>query len=213
MGALLNGIDSDVWVAALPSITIGGSPDTCTDSGDHIVYWATHKAWDKDHTITVQCSPNGSSGWVTVTDYVFNWASGRITFNTARVVDTNDHVQITAGYYFTVSQLDECHAWSLSQKANIIDTTPFQAENGFKRKTLTNKDAEGSIETYRTDDALFLQLGSMTVLRLYVDKSANIAFDAIAWVIGIEPKGDANGVLEQTVNFACEGEVVMTTNI
>lgn len=211
--ALLNGIDSDVWQAALPSIALV-SPESCTDSGDHTIYWAnTHKAWDKNAALVVQCSPNGSSAWATVTDYTFAYPLGRITFATARVVATNNYVRINTGSYFNVSQLDECHSWSLSQKANIVETTPFQATGGFKRKTLTTKEADGKIDSYRTDNTMFLQLGSMTLLRLYIDKSANIALSSYAWVTGIDPKSDAVGVNEQSFSFECEGEVFYTTTI
>ncbi len=208
MGALLNGIDSDVWVTSTPSTSVGGTPESCTDTGDHTVYQAaTHTAWDRTKTFTVQCSPNGSTGWATVTDYTMAWPLGKITFDTARQVGTDNYVRISAGYYFNLTQLDEAHTWSLSEKANIQDTTPFQASGGFKRKTVTTKEATGNFDTFRTDDALFTELGNPVVIWLYIDKSAGIAKAFFGYITGVEPKGSSSAVLEQTATFEASGPV------
>src|SRR6478609_10535298 len=102
MAGPLAGVGGDVWVAATPSISTAN--ETCNDSGDHITYLASiHKSWDFQQPIVVQNSPNGSTGWVTVTDYVFQYAGGVIIFNTARVVSTNNFTRISSGYYFNMT--------------------------------------------------------------------------------------------------------------
>jgi hypothetical protein len=206
MGALISGTKSDVWLTATPSLA--ATNETCTDSGDHIVYFASvHTAWDKRQPLVVQCSPNGSTGWAIVVDYVFDYPIGRITFNTARVVSTNNFVRISSGYYFNLTQLDEAHTWSLSQKANISDTTPFQLTSGYKRKTLTIKSASGSVNSYRTDNRIFLELGNLAVINMYVDKSVNSRFVCYGWIVGVDPKSDANSVNEQACSFESDGAV------
>jgi len=64
------GIAGDVWISTSPPTALG-APETANDSGDHIHYFmATHIAWDQTKTMTVQCSPNGTTGWVTVMVFV-----------------------------------------------------------------------------------------------------------------------------------------------
>src|SRR5581483_5591554 len=105
-------VGGDIWMTANPSVALS-SPESCTDSGDHTTYQAaTHSFWDWNSTFTVQNSPNGSTGWVTVTDYTFQWATGKLIFNTARVVSTNNFTRISAGSYFTSTQLDASYVWS-----------------------------------------------------------------------------------------------------
>jgi hypothetical protein len=206
MGNLISGTKSDVWLTASPSLT--ATNENCTDSGDHIVYFAgTHTAWDKRQPLIVQCSPNGTTGWATVTDYTFAYPIGRITFASARVVSTNNFVRISSGYYFNLTQLDEAHTWNLSQKANITDTTPFQLTSGYKRKTLTLKGASGSVDSYRTDNRIFLELGNLTVIVMYIDKTANSRFVCYGWITAVDPKSEATGVNKQSASFESEGDV------
>lgn len=217
--AMIKGTDSDVWLTASPSITIGASPEACTDSGDHIVYTTnTHTAWDKTHPMLLEQSPNGSSGWsdVATNQYSVAYPIGRITFVSARTPGVNNFIRVkatTGGYYYNLTQLDECHVWSLDQKANFIDTTPFQATSGYTRKTFTTKDGSGKIDSYRTDDRVFLELGNLTVMKLYADKTntPKAAWACYAWITGIAPKSDANGVNEQSYSFETEGEVYYVT--
>lgn len=213
--AMIKGTDSDVWMAATPAVTIGGTQEPCTDSGDHIVYTTnTHTAWDKNHTLTLEQSANGTTGWTTVpaAQYTFAYPIGRITFLSARTPGVNNFIRVSAGWYFNLTQLDECHTWSLSEKANFIVTTPFQSTSGFNRKTFTTKDASGKIDAYRTDDRVFLELGNMTVIKLYASKGAPIlAWAMYAWITGIDPKNDAQGVNEQSYSFDTEGEVYYVT--
>jgi hypothetical protein len=210
MGALIKGVNSDVWLTATPSIV--ATNEAATDSGDHITYWTSvHTAWDKRQPLVVQTSPNGSTGWVTVTDYTFAYPIGRITFNTARVVSTNNFVRVSSGYYFNLTQVDDAHTWSLSEKINTTDTTPFQATSGYKRKTTTIKSASGGFDTFRTDNRLGAELGNLTVCLLYIDKAANSRFAFYAWLTGFDPKSDAGGVIEQSCGFEVEGDVFYLT--
>ena len=204
MGNPLAGVGADVWMAATPSIVT--SNETATDSGDHITYTASvHKSWDWQQPIVVQNSPNGSTGWVTVTDYSFQYAGGVIVFNTARVPGTNAFTRISSGYYFNLTQLDDATGWSLTLKANTKDTTAFQATGGYARKSATTKEGSGKIETVRTDGRIFLELGNVVGLQLYVDKTNNVRWDGLGIVTGVDPKSDAKDVLTQAMSFDLYG--------
>src|SRR6266702_3000982 len=196
MGVPLAGVGADVWMAATPSINT--TNETATDSGDHITYTASiHKSWDWQQPIVVQNSPNGSTGWVTVTDYTFQYAGGVIVFNTARVVSTNN--------YFNLTQLDDATDWSFTIKANTKDTTSFQATGNYARKLATTKEGSGKIDTVRSDGRIFLELGNVVGMQLYVDKTNNVRWDCLGIVYGIEPKADSKDVLSQSMSFDLYG--------
>src|SRR5258706_3854008 len=159
MGSPLKGIDSDVWLAANPSLAAVNEAVNNTDSGAWVQYKAAvHWAWDKRQALVVQCSPNGSTGWATVTDYVFQYAGGVIVFNTARVAATNNFVRISSGYYFNLTQLDDASKWSLALKAATGDTTAFQATGGWARKTGSGQTGSGKVESIRNHVPILLLL-------------------------------------------------------
>ncbi len=208
MGNVLPGVGSDVWVTATPSLT--ATNESCTDSGDHITYTAaTHIFWDWASTFTVQCSPNGSSSWATVTDYTMQWATGQIVFNTARVVSTNNFVRISAGNYFTATQLDASHVWTLTTKGNTKDTTSFQAAGAWQQNTGTIKSGSGKIDTYRNDDRLTKELNNLLGIQLFVDKTNNIRFQFFALNKGGDPKADVNSVETQSISFEVVRDVYL----
>ena len=201
---ILAGVNADVWVAATPSLNT--TNESATDSGDHITYtMSAHRAWDWQQPLVVQNSPNGTTGWVTVTDYVFQYASGVIVFNTARVVSTNNFVRVSTGYYFNLTQLDGATGWSFTPKASTKDTTQFQATGGWGQKTATIKEASGKIESLRTDGRIFVELGNIVALQLYMDKPNNMRFDALAIVTGAETKADAKDVEDKQMTFDVYG--------
>jgi hypothetical protein len=204
MGNPLEGVDCDVALSASPSIAT--TNEAMNDSGDHITYLASiHTHWDQTQPFTVQTSPNGSSGWTTVTDYVMQWAIGKVVFNTARVPGTNAFVRISAGSYFNVTQVDETRGWSLSLKANTTNTTVFQSPGAWARNTATTKSGSGKLDTFRTDDRIFKEIGNLAVMQLWIDKSANIRWEFYAWITGVDPKADATDMVEQAVGFDVEG--------
>jgi hypothetical protein len=201
---ILAGVNGDAWAAATPSLNT--TNESATDSGDHITYtMSVHLAWDFNQPLVVQNSPNGTTGWVTVSDYTFQYASGIIVFNTARVVGTNNFVRVSTGYYFNLTQLDGATGWSFTAKASSKDTTQFQAASGWGQKTATIKEASGKIDTLRTDGRIFLELGNIVALRLYLDKPGNDRWDALGIVTGIEMKADAKDIEEQSMTFDTYG--------
>lgn len=201
---ILSGINSDVWVSVSPSVALG-APESCTDSGDHIHYTASvHFAWDKRATFTVQNSPNGTTGWVTVTDYTVQWAYGGITFNTARVVSTNNFTRISVGNYFTVTQLDGCNKWSIALKGELIKTTPFQATGSWEVNTNTIKSWTGTVDAWRTDDRLIQEItaGNLVVVQLFINKTSNQRWQGYAMITDVMASSDSTAINTQQIKFA-----------
>lgn len=201
-----------MYVTSSTSVAIG-SPESCTDSGDHITYSAaTHTMWDKTATFTVQCSPNGTSGWTTVTDYVMQWPTGKIVFNTARQVGTNNFVRINAGSYLTATQLDGSYAWTLSLKAAIVKTTAFQPTGQWEAKTVTVKSGTGQISAWRTDDRLASELSNLIIFVLYANKTAGSRWVLYGHVTDTSPKQSVATVSEQTISFTVEDAAYFFTS-
>jgi len=211
------GISGDVWLSTSPPTALG-SPETANDSGDHIHYFmATHQAWDWTKTLTVQCSPNGSTGWATVTDYQFYWPVGEIVFNTARSVGTNNFVRISAGSYFTLSQLSGAHAWKAQAKANTKDCTPFQASGSYATYTATTKQMTFSVDCYSQDARILNEMivgvgnintsGGIVVCQLYWDKSGGKRYQFFGLPTGVDTTVAANDIDKQSVKMSADGPV------
>lgn len=203
----LAGVSSDVYMAANPSIAATNETANNTDSGAWILYQASvHLFWDKRQPLVVQCSPNGTSGWATVTDYQFQYAGGVIVFNTARVAAVNNFVRISAGNYFNLTELDESHAWSLSLKCAVTDTTAFQEPGAWMENTATIKSGSAKVDMFRSDGRVFVELGALVAMQLYISLSGNQRWDILGWVDGIDPKQDTKSVTEQSMSIAIEGD-------
>ena len=201
------GVVSDVYMAANPSIATTNETANNTDSGAWIVYQASvHWAWDKRVGVTVQTSPNGTSGWAVATDYVFEYAGGVIVFNTPRVSGTNNFVRIATGNYFNLTELDLSHTWTLSLKATVADTTSFQAPGAWAVNTPTIRSGTAKVDTFRSDGRMALELGNLVAMQFYIDLATNMRWDILGWVDGIDPKSDIKGVVEEALSVTIEGD-------
>lgn len=218
------GVSGDVWLSTSPPTALG-SPETANDSGDHIHYFmATHIAWDQTQAFTVQCSPNGSSGWATVTDYQMFWPVGEIVFNTARVPGTNNFVRVSAGSYFTLSALSGAHAWKASGKANVKDTTPFQASGSWQQNTTTIKSLTFTVDMFSQDARILNEMispgavgninisGGIIVCSLYWDETNGKRFQFYALPTGLTTTVAANDIDKQQVQMSATGPVYEVTS-
>lgn len=217
--AAIAGVNGDVWFSTSPPTAIG-SPESCTDSGDHIHYFTnTHIAWDQTQTFTVQCSPNGSTGWATVTDYVFYWPVGEVVFNTARGVGTNNFVRISAGSYFTLSALSGAHAWKASGKAMTKDVTPFQASGSWQQNLTTLKSWTFTVDMFSQDARILNEMispgatgninisGGIIVCSLYWDETNGKRYQFYALPTGLTTTIVVNDVDKQQVQMSATGPV------
>lgn len=227
----LAGINGDIWFSTSPSTALG-SPESCTDTGDHQHYFTvTHQAWDWSQTLTVQCSPNGTSGWSTVTDYTFYWPVGEVVFNSARVVGTNNYVRISVGNYFTLSSLSGGHAWKMSAKANTKDTTPFQSSGHWAQYTTTYKSMTFSVDMYNQDARMLNEMiksgtgkinisGGIVVCQLWWDEANGKRWQFYALPTQVDTNIAANDVNKQVYQMQADGPVYLilsntfnTTNV
>lgn len=205
-------VGGDVYTTGSPSVALG-SPESCTDSGDHTTYQAaTHEFWDWTQTLTVQNSPNGTSSWVTVTDYVFQYATGKIIFNTARVVGTNNFTRISAGNYFTATQYGNSYMWANTVECKVEDTTIFQSPAGWQLNTGLIKSAKAEIDTYQVDNRMFAELGNMVGLKLYIDKPNNIRWQFFATPIAPKTTAKVSKVITQKITFESVHDVYFVTS-
>ncbi len=156
--------------------------------------------------LTVQCSPNGSTGWATATDYTFDWIGGIVTFNTARVSGTNNFVRIQAGFYFNVSQVAQCGSWELDMKTNVVTTDVFQG-SGWGSSQASMKSATGKVGSFIPDSTLATQLANLLVFILYTTKTVGSRFECYGFLTGVAPKSSMAGVVEQEVGFVVDGQV------
>ena len=203
----LAGTDACIYITAHPSLS--ATNETCTDSGDHINYTASvHTVWDKEQTLTIQCSPNGSGSWETVTDYVFHYATGQIVFNTARVVDTNDRVRISTGKYFNLTEAANASQWSISLKGESKDTTPFKATGAMRQRTGTLKDWSAKFNTFNYDDTFFDELTKIVVIAFYVDYSAGTYWIGTGTLSGLDIATAEDDVATQNVSVEAADEIV-----
>lgn len=214
----LAGINGDVWLSTSPPTALV-SAETANDSGDHIHYYmATHQAWDPTQTLTVQNSPNGTSGWVTVTDYVFAYPVGAIVFNTARTPGTNNFTRVSAGSYFTLSALSGAHAWKAQGKASTKDVTPFQASGGWAVYLTTYKNWTYSVDMFNQDARILNEMitsgvgqinvsGGIILCQLWWNESGGDRFQFYALPTQISQTVVVNDVDKQSVNFTATGPV------
>lgn len=219
----LAGVNGDVWTSISPSVALA-SPETCTDSGDHTFYsTSVHKAWDKVYTLTVQCSPNGSTSWATVTDYVFWYPMGVIKFNSARVVGTNNFVRIQAGHYVTLSSLDGAHSWTMNMKGTVKEITPFQAPGAWSTNAPTLKSLTFNVDCFRQDGRLLSEMitsgtgkinisGGVVLCQLWHDKTNGDRWQFFAFPTGISETVAVQDIDKQTISFQSNGPLYLATS-
>lgn len=217
--AALAGVNGDVWTSISPPTALV-SAESCTDSGDHIHYFATHQAWDPTAGITVQCSPNGTTGWSTVTDYQFFYPVGEVVFNTARVVGTNNFVRISQGSYFTITALDGAHAWKASFKGQVKDVTPFQASGNWVVNAATLKNMTWNVDCYRQDARILNEMitsgisqinvsGGIILCQLWFYETGGQRWQFYGLPTGIAQTVAANDVNKQAITFQATGPAYM----
>ncbi|MGA8765249.1 MAG: hypothetical protein WB562_20445 [Candidatus Sulfotelmatobacter sp.] len=217
------GVNGDVWLSTSPPTALG-SPESCTDTGDHIHYFSNvHQAWDPTQTLTVQNSPNGSTGWATVTDYVFYWPVGEIVFNSARVPGTNNFVRINAGSYFTLSALSGAHAWKGQFKGAVKDVTPFQASGSWTQNLATLKSLTFSVDCFNQDARILNEMissgmsqinisGGIILCQLWWNEAGGARYQFYALPTQVQQTVATNDVDKQSVTFAATGPVYQVTS-
>ena len=216
----LAGINGDLWLSKNPSTALG-SPESCTDSGDHQHYFASvHQSWDQTQTFTVQNSPDGST-WTNVpaANYIVYWPVGEIIFT---AVQTNTHVRISVGSYFTLTALDGAHAWKAQYKGMTKDVTPFQASGGWAVYAATLKSTTFSVDAFRYDARVLQEMitgigatnisNGIVACQLWFNEASGQRWQFYALPTGITENIVVNDIDKQSVNFIASGPIYLVTS-
>jgi len=179
----------------------------------------THQAWDSSQTLTVQTSANGTSGWTTDSsgDFTFNWPVGEIVFTSARTVNTNNYVRVSAGNVFALSALDGPHAWKMQLKGQTKDVTPFQASGSWAMNLATIKTMTFSVDCYRQDGRILTEMGTTNIsggiilCQLWFYESQGQRWQFYAFPTSIQQNIVALDVDKQAINFQSTGPVYLIT--
>lgn len=204
------GYDGDVYVAAVPSIAVP-NPTNLTDTGDHQTY-TSGLALDDSVALTVQTAASGAGPWTTVTNYTVQWPAGIVFFNSPNTPGVNATVRVTTGNYYTTSSLDGAHVWTLTFKGATVKTTAFQPTGQWETETATVRGGSGQVTSWRTDNRLLSELGTRTVLHLWVSRTSNVRWVFYAQITGVDPKSDVASVDEQMLAFNVTGPAYFLTS-
>ena len=212
------GINGDVWLSTSPPTALG-SPESCTDFGDHTHYYASaHAAWDPTKTLTVQKSTDSGSTWNTVTNYVFWYPLGIITFASAN--GSGDLIRISAGSYFVLSALAGAHSWKATGKADTKETTGFQATGGWATYIATVKSLTATISCYSVDARVLNEMAGgglntsngIVLCQLWANETTGLRWQFYALPTQTAATVDVTDVEKQDVSFQNVGPVFLLTS-
>ncbi len=218
MAAPIAGINGDVWLSTSPPTALG-SPESCTDYGDHINYHAaTHAAWDYTKTLTVQKSTDSGSTWVTVTNYVFWYPAGVVMFASAN--GAGDLIRISAGSYFTLSTLAGAHSWKIMGKVDVKDVTGFQAPGGWAQFLATVKSLTAMISCFSVDTRVLNEMAGGTLntsngivlCQLWANETTGLRWQFYALPTQVAANVAATDVEKQDVSFQNVGPAFLFTS-
>lgn len=212
------GINGDVWLSTSPPTALG-SPESCTDFGDHIHYNASaHAAWDPTKTLTVQKSTDSGVTWNTVTNYVFWYPLGVIVFNTAN--GSTDLIRISAGSYFSLSALAGAHAWKAPGKVATKETTGFQATGGWATYIATVKSLTATISCYSVDTRVLNEMAGgglntsngIVLCQLWANEAIGFRWQFYALPTKTDATVQVSDVEKQDVDFQSTGPIYLLTS-
>lgn len=211
------GINGDVWLSTSPPTALG-SPESCTDFGDHIHYNASsHAAWDPTKTLTIQKSTDSGVTWNTVTNYVFWYPLGVIVFASAN--GSGDLIRISAGSWFALSSLAGAHAWKMPAKVDVKDVTPFQATGGWAVYQATVKSLTATINCFSVDTRVLNEMAGgplntsngIVLCQLWANESTGLRWQFYALPSKVDANVMATDVEKQDVDFQSTGPAYLLT--
>lgn len=212
------GINGDVWLSTSPPTALG-SPESCTDFGDHTHYYASvHAAWDPTKVLTVQKSTDSGVTWNTVTNYAFWYPLGVIDFNTAN--NPGDLIQISAGSYFTLSSLAGAHTWKSQGKVDTKDVTPFQATGNWAVFLATVKSLTATISCFSVDARVLDEMAGgglntsngIVLCALWANETTGFRWQFYALPTKTDATVMVSDVEKQDVGFQSVGPVYLLTS-
>lgn len=205
MGALA-GFKADVYLAAGPGVPI--TNEATTDAGDHKTFSITNQArryLDKDTAVVVQTSPDGSTGWTTVTSgFVLHYVGGYVVFDTA-ITGATPSVRIS-GAYLPYSVAGSAKSVEINNDVNLEDSTTF-ADNGWMTKIATLAGSSIKLSQWFVDSFYLDNIGKRLVVSAYSGRNANQRIEAFAFMKSDSIKFAVDALEEESLDFDVDGKV------
>lgn len=134
----LAGFAGQVLITQTPAVSIASQ--NLQDSGDHTTFIVTagnvaKRYWDNSQAIVFQTSPDGSTGWVTVTPASIKYVGGSVTFPSA-VTGGTPSARILSGFYLPYTTLLEVTDWSFVGQRMLKDVTSLKGPGATDRSKI-----------------------------------------------------------------------------
>jgi hypothetical protein len=202
--AALPGFKASVYLTSLTSLSMSNTPTT--DSGAHTTYsisTAAYRYLDPLQAITVQTSPDGTTGWSTVTSgFTLQHVGGIVTFTTP-LTGSAPSVRIS-GYYKPYSVVGEAKAVDVTTSIDLEDATTF-ADAGWKTKQVVQAGAQVKITKWWIDPFYASALRNLMVLVVYSGANPNQRYEGFAYLKTDAIKIAEKNLTEEDLDFEIHG--------
>lgn len=157
----------------------------------------TLRYWPPDEDIVVK-----RDGAVVTTGFHLERAGGVVVFNEAQDVD--DTITVS-GKAVVVEPCGGFFNWSIDMEAETVDITTFESE-GWKEFAQTINNWSGSAEAFWGDDNFAAKVGSIMVVKLFVDSGASQrCFEGFAVITGDSVEVPHDDVVNESIDFQGTG--------
>ena len=180
------------YVGAIYSHLIGDNPTHITGetvSGSGVNYQLANSNVDIDSVVLYDNGSEIAKGNYTVT------VAGKITLSSA------PSGTLTADYdYYTVSQVGGFFNWTLEWNVDVLDATEYNT-NGFREYEAVLKGWNANADRYWLDENYFNNVGSMVIIKLFLDKTGNRRYEGWARISGVSPNVAVNEIIKEPITF------------
>lgn len=202
----LPGFKASLYATTTPSVAF--TNEAMTDGGAHTVYTITNavkRYWDVSQALTVQTSPDGSTGWTTVTTgFTVNYCGGIITFAVA-LTGSTPSVRVS-GSYLPYSQVASASSVEVQVAVDVIDVSTLGG-GGWKQKLAGIADSTYKLSKYWVDNFYVNALTNRTrlVLAIYTGANANQRFEGFGYLKTDSIKFDVKSAIEESIDVEVDG--------
>lgn len=194
--AVLTGKNSDIYIATGSGTGMTGEATTSLGSNVYQITDSAKRAINPNAALTVL------DGVTTVSpgDYQVYWATGKIAFNGGYTVGGS--VTVT-GEYLSLSQAAQGYEWSLDTELTLEETQTFG--DSWKERTPITRSASVTFARFYDDEYFHDNLGSVYVLRLYIDQPGDSYYGCGAHAASSGVQSGENEVIRENVSFTVTG--------
>lgn len=206
--AAIPGYKASVYATSTPSVAF--TNEAFTDAGDHKNYTITNankRYWDNTVALTVQTSPDGSTGWTTVTTgFTVNYCGGILSFTNA-ISGSVPSVRVS-GSYLPYSTVVNARSVEIQNDVDILDVTAFDSA-GWHTKIANLVGSAYKLDKWWTDVFFVTALDTKRrlVLSAYSGANSNQRFDAFGYIKNDSVKIAVNQAIDESLEFEVDGSV------